>query len=316
MKTRFSSNKELAHVWAQQNQSEGRANNMFFDGASIFSYGRHFEIARFAKSDVVLFNARTYSSSTSKHQSYTRRAITNKTVFFVPSMFDHNTNVASMITDFTNSILELKRGHSYIQSRYDGLNHSIDNAERYLKTFLKDIALKNRGLIRGMRKRLAKEITPEWLAAKLERAKVLEARAAIRYEQKRAADAVRWEAERIEREKRDAERLIEEKEELAKWLNGEDVRSYFSGPIQLRIKGDEIQTTGGANVPLIEARKFWHALQRRENVVGMRLGHYTVDELDGDTLRVGCHNIPVREVVRMARALKWNDGITLEAVQS
>lgn len=314
MKTRFGSNKELAHVWAQQKQTDGRANNMFFDGASIFSYGRHFEIARFVRPDVVLLNDDTYSPSTNKHQSYTRRAISHIKTFSVGSMTDHNENAAAMVATVKREIDEIKRKH-FIEWPYKSIVDTAAVALDYINTFKKEVNAANKKAVRGLDKFIKKELPAAWIEKKLEREKVLVAAANVRRDEKRKRDAAAWELQRIEMEKRRAEELIREQEDLAKWLNGEDVRSYFGGPIQLRIKGDEIQTTGGANVPLIEARKFWHALQRRENVVGMRLGHYTVDELDGDTLRVGCHNIPVREVVRMARALKWNDGITLEAVQ-
>lgn len=308
MKTRFSSNKELAHVWAQQKQSEGRANSMFFDGARIYSYGRHFEIARFVRPGVVLFNSARYSSSTNKHQAYTRRALTHIKTFSVESLDDHNANVADMVSMVKHNIDALKRKHGGFIFWHEQLGASAATALEYINTFKKEVSAENKKAVRGLEKLIKKELPAEWIEKKVAREKELEALAMVR-------NAAKREVERLEREKRVAEEIIRQKEDLEKWLNGEDVRSYFAGPIQLRIKGDEIQTTGGANVPLIEARKFWHCLQRRENVIGMRLGHYTVDSLDGDILRVGCHNIPVREVVRMARALKWNDGITLEAVQ-
>ena len=87
---------------------------------------------------------------------------------------------------------------------------------------------------------------------------------------------------------------------------GEYSGSLWNIPtVHLRIKDNEIQTTKGANIPLIEARKFWHMLERKEDVIGMRLGHYTVDSMDGSTLVVGCHNIPLKEVYRLAKNLGW-----------
>lgn len=37
MKKVFSTHSEVAHIWAQQNQREGEASNMFFEGDTIYS---------------------------------------------------------------------------------------------------------------------------------------------------------------------------------------------------------------------------------------------------------------------------------------
>ena len=77
MKTVFSSHNEVAHIWASQSQSEGRAGNIFFENGVIYSYGRHFPVARFAPEygDIALFTSRGYSSSTGKHKGIIRAAI-------------------------------------------------------------------------------------------------------------------------------------------------------------------------------------------------------------------------------------------------
>jgi hypothetical protein len=47
MKKVFSSHASLAHAWANQTHEIGKASAMFFDGPVIYSYGYHYEIARF-----------------------------------------------------------------------------------------------------------------------------------------------------------------------------------------------------------------------------------------------------------------------------
>lgn len=39
-------NKMVAHLWANEKQKSARGSNFFFDGASIYSFGRHFEAGR------------------------------------------------------------------------------------------------------------------------------------------------------------------------------------------------------------------------------------------------------------------------------
>ncbi len=74
MKTVFD-NSMTAHVWAQNSQYEGRSHNgnFYFEDRVIYSYGRHFPIARhtFTKQGkpCVLFTTDHYSSSTSQHMN-------------------------------------------------------------------------------------------------------------------------------------------------------------------------------------------------------------------------------------------------------
>lgn len=76
MKTVFE-NRMVAHVWAQQNQSEGRSNNrqFYFRDKTIFSYRDSWPLATFIGENEVLLNVQRYSVTTSKHLSYVERAL-------------------------------------------------------------------------------------------------------------------------------------------------------------------------------------------------------------------------------------------------
>jgi len=54
--------------------------NVFTDGKTIWSYGRHFPISTRINYNTYLFNIRKYSSSTSAHQGYVRYALNGKKV--------------------------------------------------------------------------------------------------------------------------------------------------------------------------------------------------------------------------------------------
>lgn len=67
---------EAIHVWAQQTQPYGRnaKGTVYFDGATIFSYGDHFPMGRFLDTEhegkrVVLITSQKYSPTTSNHVS-------------------------------------------------------------------------------------------------------------------------------------------------------------------------------------------------------------------------------------------------------
>jgi hypothetical protein len=71
-------NDMVAHVWAAQSQDDARnpQRNFYFEGDTIYSYGRHFPIARFVDGKrAVLFTTRTYSNTTAGHIHTVRRAL-------------------------------------------------------------------------------------------------------------------------------------------------------------------------------------------------------------------------------------------------
>jgi len=71
MKTVFQSNSELANVFAAQKQFNGRANSMFFQRETAYSYGFHYIAAKFLTANngekVCFINKNPYSNSTRKH---------------------------------------------------------------------------------------------------------------------------------------------------------------------------------------------------------------------------------------------------------
>lgn len=79
IKTVFSRYEEVAHLWAHQQQEEGKCRSLYFQGRSIYSYGGHFEIARITRdlhgNELILFNNNSYSRTTEVHKHAVRMAI-------------------------------------------------------------------------------------------------------------------------------------------------------------------------------------------------------------------------------------------------
>lgn len=134
MKTVFTGS-ETAHVWAQQTQQSGKNNggSFYFEGKSIYSYGSHFEIARFIDDDHVLITSRGYSVTTSKHISWVRGAVSHKTVFIVPSFSNHKENVAYFIEQLKE--LSLKQKKARVWNYTDDIQKTKNNLEEYAKHF-------------------------------------------------------------------------------------------------------------------------------------------------------------------------------------
>ncbi len=76
----FTDNDIIAKLWATQAQHHARnkPRNFYFTGNTIYSYGEHFPIASIAEQfgrKYVLYNSRTYSVTTNRHQSAVSWAI-------------------------------------------------------------------------------------------------------------------------------------------------------------------------------------------------------------------------------------------------
>ena len=92
------SHDEVAHRWAQNTEGDHAAGfNMWFEGDTIYSYGRHFPIARLVTNEqgekAVLFTTEVYGTSTAKHCTITRRAINH-----LKSQMHHNYMSAITVT--------------------------------------------------------------------------------------------------------------------------------------------------------------------------------------------------------------------------
>ena len=71
MKTVFNSNFQLAKMWATQTQYTGKGPSMVFKDETLYSYGEHFELAKFVEApngqQVIFVNDNYYSITTRKH---------------------------------------------------------------------------------------------------------------------------------------------------------------------------------------------------------------------------------------------------------
>lgn len=99
-------NKEIAHVWfheyAERKYGRTSNGNMFFEGPTIYSYGKHFPMATIielekpltnGKRRLVLLNLDSYSNTTTQHQYDTRAAIDDVTAerIYISGLNQHET---------------------------------------------------------------------------------------------------------------------------------------------------------------------------------------------------------------------------------
>lgn len=304
MKKVFSSHSMVAHMWAQQSQSEGRGPRMFFDGPTIYSHGRHFPIASFVRNDkgeqCVLFNDASYSASTSQHQRHTQQAIPRLIpVFKVRVVISENSDFAieANMKDYKERIDAL-----YLQAL------RARSRAAQIQRECQDLALSanHYAIFFGSSIRIPFiEFTPEAIAkAKQDWAE---------QKAKTAADNKR----RIEREAAQALQIIED------WRAGMNTRVIYGAPVMLRRRGELMETSHGAEVSMQDARRAFQFIKLvrdsgnawTRNGQTVRVGPFQIDSIDAfGNIVAGCHSIDWEEIRRFAREQNFFDDVPSDAI--
>jgi hypothetical protein len=295
------SHSQVAHVWAQRSGRSARGFNMYADGNAVFSYGLHYCIARFVQTTprkgaartVVLFNANPNSISTAKHRSHVRRAIPSLyRVYDVPDADPHHSdNLRHFEAQAVESFGKAKRARVYADMHERHAERALQDAADYAADF-------------GIRWKRPADVA-ELVAQAHTRAK------------REAAE--RAKAARL-RAKREAEEAIQLRlvyaDDFALWQSGDGpyspppgYRTDSNGSVYMRVRGDVLETSLGASVPLRQAvRVFQFVKLCRETGQGwkangrtVRVGHFHVDEITpaGD-MKAGCHSFTWERIAEAA----------------
>ena len=279
-------NHQVAHVWAQQTKPGAMGSSFYFDGPTIYSYGPHFPIARFIERKgrrAVLFTTRSYSVSTSKHIGYARGAIPGSLpVFYVsdvsamPRNKDTRQMYESRVKDASEQAARARTSAEFHLGRARGIATEANACAEFF----------------GWRWRLKlPEFSPEFLRTVRERA---------------TKDSARKAAE-IKR--REDQRRAEMAERVTRWRTGENVSTWGHPDTLLRVNGNRIQTSRGAEVPTRVAPAVWSLVQDArakgaELSPGLEIGEFRLDRVAPDgTIYAGCHTIPYAELCAVARTL-------------
>ena len=296
-KTVFRNHSEVCHIWAQQTQNEGKASRIFFDGPTIYSYGRHFPMARFVDKNTVLFTTNSYSVSTAKHKRYARQAIPDNVRVFDVHHIESNHDAA-------NVAIMLGEIKTYQQQAIKATKNG-DMIRGYALSRVKDMReYIGRFKVKILEQALKKEVSKYLQLDIFSPAEIVKIKQANMAEKKRKADETR------QREK-DAAVKIEH------WKAGGDVQlPYNIGRVFLRVEKEEIVTSKGARIPLAIGKRLWERVCSPDSintnpntdapkVAGMNLGNYRINSWDGTTLTAGCHKIELVEMQRLAKILGW-----------
>ena len=277
MRTVFSNNSEVAHVWAQRTHSYGRNQNgsLFFNSGNLYSYGYHCLLGEFITNEknevAVIINTDYYSATTARHSNLVWGATTQYAQF--ERKYTEEKRVISLLNQLEAKLLRARKPQIYIKEAYEVINKYSD----YLKF------------------RYGRAVLPE---------SVLEAFKPFQLD---AEKLKALQDKDRERRKKEAQRQKEKLElEINAFLNYkiDYISNYRIKDAYVRISkdGNYVETSKGVKVSVKEARALYNKILKGEDIKGFRIGYYTVIDINSK-LKIGCHNINLKNVHEIGKQL-------------
>jgi len=284
MKKVFRNSGEVSHRWANKLQAEGRCANAFFEGDTYYSYGKHYVIGCHLPDGSVAINLESNSATTNGHVREAIYAVRPRKVLRV---FNPGGEPDSKRTErHVQWLIEKAAAAKPGGNRPRHLAAAQQVADDY-NAFCAAL-----GLTGNPNFPPVNATTDE---AELERMRKLQ--------REYAAE------ERAREKARAAQALISQAERIATWRDGLPVYAQHTWGTLLRVIGDVVETSRGAEIPVEDAKRLWPVILRvmkgdRDYEVGMQLGLYRLTRINRDGgIVVGCHSIDYREIEYIAAQL-------------
>ncbi len=302
MKTVFS-HSDLAHQFAHQLSEIARTpnNSMFIADNTIWSYGRHFAIAKHATNDrgqtAVLFTTRSYSNTTAKHIRHVQHACNHLlTIDCNDPSESPRMNFEAMLKEMKGCLLGLdkaKKPEKYIEPA----KYILHRANIYAEFMGVSV--------------------PAELTSLIESVETGEYKVYLAGESERIATAKK---EREERE------IAEGKKQLAQWrkfkgesrlynrLNDRDhlrIGERVGGNRETKRYVSCIQTSQGVEIPTEAAKRAYKWIVQTIKAGGCngnceyKVLDFKVTAVTPELITIGCHKLEMNEINAIAKKLKW-----------
>lgn len=315
MKHVFNSS-EVPHIWAQQKQLAGRNSqgNLYFEGATIYSYGAHFPIATIEGNDV-FFTKRNYSNTTSKHKLKTWRAVSDRNIidcYEVPKKWDekplkkqiltgtHLKNIEQWKSDIKEVLQELgNKRNGDISSRVHRLNGYVNELRTYCDYFKYKIKDKELNKLLKLaasddlvnRAKEAEEIAQKAKKEKLKKAKVAY-ETYMKYWREFNQPAILH--------------MPENTEQLARYYT---INAETFTHLRFNTDKNRVETSKGVQIPAEIAKRAYLQLNGcMEGIcdsISVPVMEYTITKTTKDAIIAGCHTIPKEDIKYIADLLGW-----------
>lgn len=292
----YSSSAEVFHLWANQTQESARQGGSrtrsFFEGTSCYSYGHHYRvgyITTYKGTQIAVINTRGYSPTTSKHIGEARNAVTG----LMPYVEGTSTDVRECLVEMQDALID--RLMSTVNSlRFYKGSEALDKYDREEFHNFNALCLKlgHNELI----------LEPDY-----ELLSILQAHIAYRLQRQEELSSPEAEAKKDAARARKQElEMLKNQDVIAAWRTGYPSSSFIMNlkPQLIRVNGNDIETSGGARVPLADGLKLLKAILKGKAKPGNKIGNYTFNQVskqagpDGPKIiQIGCHRIELSEAV-------------------
>lgn len=259
-------NSEIMHVFNEQNQLEGRTSNrsIYFYNNKIYSYGSHYLLAEFLDSNTILINDKGYSNTTSKHISLITSATRNRKQYFI-SKTDYKI-VNQNIKEFLNKLVKARKTKEFYLNEIDSTLKMYFNYIEYTRQKTKFNSYKeHRETLR-----IANKFYNDFDNLK-ETIKEANLKASIKAKKEIVQKLKDWKNNKIN------------------WFRNKTNFDY------LRINGENIETSQNVKISISEAKRVLKLIEAKK-VIGQRIDNRFTVTAFNNFLKVGCHNIPLKEI--------------------
>jgi hypothetical protein len=303
---------EITHMWAHQTREHayregGNHYQIYFEGKTIYSYGRHFPIAVLfgKKNEFVAFTTRTYSNTTAKHIWAVKWAISH-----FPS----------------ENIIYCKNPDYAVSGTHDG---NLMDFEYTAKDIYQNIARARKPMKYFDEIAQQKAMFDKYCKAFKVRVKAKDFPFLHTKADQATIDKVKLTAkkEAENRAKREAAALKEAEKQIAAWRDcktyrdiGGESDNYVSFPqnslitnTYLRIlPGGMVETSKGIKFSLDAGKRFYSILSHIKNNGGCsgdcgekKILDFKISAVNNEHLVIGCHDILWTEANEIAKQAGW-----------
>ena len=274
----------VAHYWANKVQSEATNSNrsFYFDGDAIYSYGRHFPIAKHIN-EKVLFTTRSYSNTTAKHISIVRAACSHLPKVYAPYIDgSHSDNFSTWQREIESNLKAMRTARKP-EKYFTAIQHLQNEAKTYCEFMAVKPTKELKKLLLLTFENAEQLVSKQAEAAKKEAKIIQEKGSKLFYKYIKL-----WRAglpyEQISEQIKPSERLI-----LNKYINLSDITI-------LRVIDGQVETSKGVKLPIDVAKRYAEAYKNGTLRQGDSVLNYSVSEVSPKYIKIGCHNIPAEQV--------------------
>lgn len=282
MRKSLKNTSEVYHYFANQVQPEGYIGNVSFNGNDFYSYRTI--VAKRIKNSIVI-SSRSYSVTTSEHVSDLRQACRHLSIVYIPCVEDGIQTNKLVVESRINALFKLA---STARTKKDYYLSKALNIVNDFNTYC--------DLIDNQVVKIDPAIFDDIDLEALRKAE-------------KHVQAVALE----ERKARALEDALGNSEKITQWLSGErdNLGYHVSNDTLLRVKGEVIHTSRGAEIPLNATGSLWRLVSLTINngidlELNKRIGVYTLTKIEASgNITVGCHYIKFEQLERIAKILGY-----------